>query len=62
MRRLNEPAPDRISELPYILRKHRKIDPAVFSRQTVGGLQNCVACHTDAERGDFDDDRASIPR
>ena len=62
MRRLDEPAPDRISELAYIRHKHRKIDPAVFSRPAVGGLQNCVACHTDAERGDFDDDNARIPR
>ena len=62
MRRLSDPAPDRISELPYIQHKHRKIDPAVFSRQAVGGLQNCVACHIDAERGDFDDDRAVVPR
>ena len=62
MRRLDDPAPDRISDLPYIRHKHRKIDPAAFNRPGVGGLQNCVACHTDAERGDFDDDQARIPR
>lgn len=62
MRRLDEPVPDRISELVYIRHKHRKIDPAVFSRPAVGGLQNCVACHAGAEQGDFDDDSARIPR
>ena len=62
MRHLDGQTPDRISTLPYIQRKHRKIDPAVFSRPAVGGLQNCAACHADAERGDFDDDRARIPR
>ena len=62
MRHLDGQTPDRISTLSYIQHKHRKIDPAVFSRKAVGGLQNCVACHTDAERGDFDDDKASIPR
>ena len=62
MRNLDSPTPERISTLPYIQQKHRKIDPAVFNRPAVGGLQNCAACHPDAEKGDFDDDRAFIPR
>jgi mono/diheme cytochrome c family protein len=55
-------AQERISTLPYIQRKHRKIASAVFNRPSVGGLQNCIACHAGAEQGDFDDDRVSIPR
>jgi mono/diheme cytochrome c family protein len=62
MRYLDSHAPERISTLPYIQRKHRKIAPAVFSQPAVGGLQNCAACHRDAEKGDFDDDRAIIPQ
>jgi mono/diheme cytochrome c family protein len=55
-------APDRISTQPYIQRKHRSIAPDVFKRPSVGGLQNCIACHSGAEQGDFDDDRVTIPR
>lgn len=53
---------ERITTLPFFQRKHRKIDPTVFNRPSVGGMQNCVACHAGAEQGDFDDDRVSIPR
>lgn len=62
MRDTGRTAPDRISTLPYIKHKHRKISPAVFSRESVGGIQNCNSCHAGAEFGDFDDDRARIPR
>lgn len=62
MRCLSGQTPERISTLPYIQRKHRKLDPAVFARPSVGGIGNCSACHSGAEQGDFDDDRVSIPR
>ena len=55
-------ASERITTLPVFQRKHRKIDPAVFNRPSVGGMHNCIACHAGAEQGDFDDDRVSIPR
>ena len=62
MRHLDSQTPERISTLPYIQRKHRKIDPAVFSRPAIDGLKNCIACHRDAAKGNFDDDRVSIPQ
>lgn len=62
VRTLDEPAPLRVSQTPYILRKHKKVKDEVFERPSVGGRANCVACHVDAERGDFDDDRVKIPR
>jgi hypothetical protein len=55
-------APARITEVPYIQRKHRKISPQVFKRKSVGSFSNCLACHQGAEQGDFDDDRAAIPQ
>ncbi|MDL2313645.1 diheme cytochrome c [Desulfovibrio sp. OttesenSCG-928-C14] len=54
--------PERISTMPYIQRKHRKINPASFDIPEVGGIQNCIACHPGAEDGVFDDDKARIPR
>ncbi len=61
MKRSHGDVPERISTQPYIQRKHRKIAPAVFNQASVGGLQNCIACHAGAEQGDFDEDRVSIP-
>lgn len=42
-------------------RKHRQIDPAVWKLASVKSAANCAACHTTAERGDFDDDRLKYP-
>jgi cytochrome c553 len=55
-------APLRITETPYFIRQHDEISPAVWKRQKVGSASNCVACHAGAEKGDFSEDRVSIPR
>ncbi len=54
--------PTRISEVPYIREKHRGINQEVFSRKSVGSRGNCIACHTTAENGDYDDDTVRIPK
>ena len=62
LRHLGGLSPVRITEVPYIQRKHREISPQVFKRKSVGSFSNCLACHKGAEQGDFDDDRAAIPQ
>jgi len=59
---LDRQIPMRITEIPYIRKKHRKIDPAVVKRQSIGSLSNCSACHKKAENGYYDDDAAVIPQ
>ncbi|MDM8350949.1 hypothetical protein P8H27_18900 [Pseudomonas sp. sp1636] len=54
--------PPRISQTRWFEHKHDEVSAAKFRRESVGGPANCVACHRDAERGDFDDDRVKIPR
>jgi len=54
--------PPRISQTRWFEHKHDEVSEAKFARESVGGRFNCVACHRDAERGDFDDDRVKIPR
>lgn len=54
-------APERVSEVPYIVRKHRKVAPDVFKRAAVGGLGNCASCHPGATSGNFEDDAVRIP-
>lgn len=51
----------RITEIPYLQRKHRKIGEAVFNRPGIGSFSNCKACHPGAEQGDFEDDHVRIP-
>ncbi len=63
MSSLGSATPLRVTEVPYLVKKHRGHDfPAdAFTRKSVGSMSNCRACHPGAEKGDFDDDRARIP-
>lgn len=56
------PPKDRITQSAWFERKHREVEPAVWKRAAVGSRANCMACHTRAEQGDFDDDRIRIPK
>ncbi len=62
MRSLGNKLPMRITEIPYILRKHHDLDQELFKRESIGSLANCNACHTAAEKGIYDDDDAKIPK
>ena len=53
--------PLRITEVPYIRRKHRRIPAEVFTRKAVGSLSKCSACHKTAGQGIYDDDYVTIP-
>lgn len=61
MRSLGKQVPSRITEIPYIREKHHEISAQVFKRESIGSLSNCIACHTTAERGIYDDDNVRIP-
>jgi mono/diheme cytochrome c family protein len=55
------PPQDRITRSAWFERKHRQIDPSVWRLNSVKSAANCAACHTDADRGRFDDDRLKFP-
>ena len=61
MRSMGSGTPMRITEVPYIRDKHRKVSATVLNRPSVGSLSNCTACHRRAEEGNFDDDYVVIP-
>jgi cytochrome c553 len=61
MRDLGNTQTMRVTEVPYILHKHRKIAKETFALKSVGGLGNCAACHPDAGAGNYDDDSVRIP-
>lgn len=48
-------APQRISELPKWVREHREVPAWEWKHKEVRTRANCTACHTDAERGYYDD-------
>ena len=61
-KRMTEAPPqDRITRSAWFERKHREIDPSVWRLNSVKSAAHCAACHTGAERGDFDDDRLKVP-
>ena len=62
MKCLGNQVPMRITDIPYIRRKHHELDPAVFKRESIGSLANCTACHITAEKGIYDDDDVKIPK
>lgn len=55
-------APLRISTLPYMLRKHDEIPQRLIRDNTkVGSAANCIACHTGATEGQFNEHGVTIP-
>ena len=64
VRSLRGQTPMRITDVPYIRHKHEDDDiPAdAFTRKSVGSMSNCIACHTTAENGVYDDDHVVIPK
>lgn len=54
--------PARISEIKFFKKEHRKIRPEVLQRKAIGSISNCAACHTTADKGDYDEDLVRIPK
>lgn len=62
-RKFSEAPPDnRITSSEWFTRKHREIKKEVWLRASVKSRSNCIACHQQASKGDFDDDNVKIPR
>lgn len=62
MRSLGNNAPMRITDTPYIREKHHELNPEILKRESIGSLSNCIACHTTAEEGIYEDDNVKIPK
>ena len=62
MKGLGNQVPLRITQIPYIIKEHHEISPGVLNRESIGSLSNCIACHTTAEEGIYDDDNVKVPK
>lgn len=57
-----EPPQDRITRTAWFIRKHDEVSAATWKRASVKSASNCIACHTTADKGDFNEDNVRIPR
>jgi len=57
-------APMRITESAWFKSKHDsgEINPAVWKRESVKSASNCQACHSGADKGDFNERNIRIPK
>lgn len=56
-----EPPQDRLTRSAWFERKHDDIPPSVWKHAAIKSPANCGACHSGADRGDFDDDNIRLP-
>jgi hypothetical protein len=62
MASIGQGAPERITEVTYIRRKHQEIpERLIKGNPKVGALSQCDTCHTQAKNGNLDDDSVLIP-
>ncbi|MEB4591676.1 diheme cytochrome c [Candidatus Thiothrix sp. Deng01] len=52
----------RITETRWFKREHDEVSPATWKNPAVKSASNCMACHTAADKGDFNEDNIQIPR
>lgn len=50
-----------LTQIPYLQKKHRKIDKNLINQKEVRSLARCGACHKDAEKGEFSKRTVYIP-
>ena len=58
---VEEPPQDRLTRSAWFERKHREVPASVWKHASIKSAANCAACHTGADRGDFDDDNIRMP-
>jgi len=57
-----EPPQDRITRTAWFVRKHNEVSAATWKLPAVKSPANCTACHTTAEKGEFDERAIRLPR
>ena len=56
------PPEDRITRSAWFVRKHDEVPATTWTRPAVKSPANCMACHTQADQGDFRERNIRIPR
>lgn len=62
-KRVSEAPPnDRMTESVWFIKKHKKITQATWQLAQVKSKSNCMACHTTADKGQYDDNFIKVPK
>jgi Dihaem cytochrome c len=61
-RAAESPPEDRITRSAWFTRQHDEVPAATWKRGSIKSASNCMACHTGADRGDFNEHNVRIPR
>ena len=62
-RRVREqPLQDRITRSAWFIRQHDEVSAASWKLPAVKSASNCIACHSGANQGDFNEHQVRIPR
>lgn len=61
-RRREAPAEDRITRSAWFVHEHDEIAATTWKRASIRSPSNCIACHVQAEKGDFNEHNIRIPR
>lgn len=51
----------RISDTSWFIREHREVSSTTWSNPAVKSRSNCIACHVNAERGDWSERGIRMP-
>jgi len=57
-----EPLQDRITLSSWFISKHREVSAVTWKLPNVQSASNCAACHTQADKGKFNERDIRIPR
>ena len=50
-----------LTQIPYLQKKHRKIEQNLINQKEVRSLARCAACHREAKNGEYNDKTVNIP-
>lgn len=56
------PPDDRITRSVWFVQEHDEVRSAYWKLRAVKSASNCIACHTQAEKGNFDERFTRIPK
>ncbi len=58
----NKKVPIRFTSTRYFKRAHHEVRRSTFKKKSIQSASNCIACHTTANRGIYNEDYVRIPR
>lgn len=61
-KRAAPPPEDRITRAAWFVHEHDEVPAATWKRASIKSPSNCIACHTRADQGDFNERFIRIPR